>query len=314
MKKIIPLLICLCWGLVACGPKAPDAAQRTADSLRLDSMTLKIGYLPTLEALPLLTAQAEGWLDELETPVRLIPFEAAMDLDTALLNKRVQLITTDLCRAILMNQKDEGVKVVGRTQGTYHLITAQKQRLRKPKDLVERMIAIARNEQSDCMLDLLLEQQEMNIDFVNRPQINSLVLRREMILNEEIDATFLPEPYASECLVNGNRSISTSKEIGVSFTCLATHTQWLSEFKDALKGVASCYDRAAEWLKEHPADLQHIYHVTQQVADTITVDAYEPLSMPKQQDLEKAREWLSGRKLLDAKHAANQLTDDRLIQ
>lgn len=311
MKKILPLLFCLFLGLSACGPKAPDAQQRIADYLRLDSMTLKIGYLPTLESLPLLAAQEMGWLDSLGTPVKLIPFEAAIDLDTALQNKRVQLITTDLCRAILMNQKDDSIKVVGKTQSAYYLITAQKQRLRKPKDLQERMVAIARNEQSDCMLDLLLEQQEMNVDFVNRPQINSLALRREMILNQEIDATFLPEPYASQCMVNGDRNIANSKEIGVSFSCLATHLQWMAQFKEALQGVTRCYDKAVAWLNENPVNLQDYYAIGKQVADTIQIDTYQPLSMPQQRDIEKAKQWLTGRKLM--KQTTHQLTDDSLI-
>ena len=300
MKKIIPFIIVLLFTLTTgCHRQQVDAEQHRQDSLRLDSQMLKIGYLPTLESLPLLIAQQQHYLDS--SKIKLIRFEAGMDLDTALLNNRVQCITSDLCRTMLMNSKDSTIKSIGNTQNIYKLITAQKQRIRKPKDLAERMIAIARNEISDYLLDAMLKHEQLDPALVNRPQINALSLRRQMLLFEELDAALLPEPFATECLVNGDRCLMTNIDIDSFISCLTINKQASENYAEQVKMTVQAYNEAVDYLQNNKPDLLSFYELSKEVADTLEVPHYDKLSLPREKDIENVTQWLQERNLISGK-------------
>lgn len=311
MKRIIPFLILAVAFILGCQPKEADPEQRLQDSLREDSLTLKIGYLPTLDALPLLVAEREGYFDTAK--VRLRAYEAAMDLDTALQNNRVQLITTDLCRSILLNKQNPDIKVIGKSQNTYHLITAQKQRIRKIKDMEERIVAIARNEISDCLLDKMLEKEGLSPDIVNRPQINSLQLRKQMMNYEELDAALVPEPYAMQLILAGDRSVMTNEDLDEELGCFTVNKQAYTEFLEQMNVVARAYNKAVAYLQENKPDLTAYYSLPREVADTLTLPHYDVLSMPREKDVESSLKWLQSRTLLTKKHKTDNLLEERFL-
>lgn len=312
MKQIIPFLVLIFIGTVfGCKPNQTDPELRIADSLREDSITLKIGYLPTLEFLPLLVAEQLGYFKD--SKIKLLPFDAGMDLDTAILNNRVQCSTSDLCRAILLNKTNPDIKIISKTQGTYKLITAKNQRIRKVKDLKERLIAIARNEISDCLLDNILEHEQVGTDIVNRPQINSLPLRRKMIFFEELDAAMLPEPFASECLLNGDHSIASNKNIDTELGCLLVNKQASSEFLEQMNVVAHAYNEAVKHLQKSKVDLTVYYDIKPEVADTLDFPEYEPLTLPREKDIATAIEWLKERNLIPRQFKADHFLEERYL-
>lgn len=311
MKRIIPFLILTAAVIIACGPKEVDAEQRLKDSLYQDSLTLKIGYLPTLDALPLLVAEHEGYFDTAR--VKLISYNAALDLDTAILNNRVQLSMSDLCRAILLKQKDKDIVVIGRTQNSYQLITAQKQRIRKFSDMNERTVGIARHEVSDYLLDKMLKSADMSPDVVSRPQINSLPLRKQMIDYEELDAVLLPEPYATALLLAGNRLLKSSEDMDEQLGCLVINQEAQTTFLEQMKVVAKGYNKAVDFLQKNKLDLTTYYDISKEVADTLVLPAYTELSLPREKDIENSIKWLQERKLLPKKYTSTGLTEERFL-
>lgn len=311
MKRIVPFLILAAALILGCKPGETTPEQRLQDSLREDSLTLKIGYLPTLDALPLLVAEQEGYYDTAK--VRLLAYDAAMDLDTAILNNRVQLIASDLCRSILLNRKNPDIRVVGKSQNSYQLITAQKQRIRKIKDMEERIVAIARNEISDYLLDKMLEKDGLSPDIVNRPQINSLPLRKQMMNYEELDATLIPEPFAMALVLAGDRSIMSSDDLDEELGCFTVNKQAYTDFQEQMNIVAQAYNKAVNYLQENKPDLTLYYSIPKEVADTLTLPHYEVLSMPREKDVENCVKWLKGRNLITAKHKTDNLMEERFL-
>ncbi len=312
MKRIIPFFILIILGVViGCKPNQTNPESHLADSLREDSITLKIGYLPTLESLPFLAAEKLGYFKD--SKIKLLRFDAGMDLDTAILNNRVQCITSDLCRAILLNKTNPNIKIISRTQGGYQLITAKNQRIRKVKDLKERLIAIARNEISDCLLDKLLEHEQIGTDVVNRPQINSLPLRKQMMFFEELDAAMLPEPFATECLLNGDHSIASNKDIDTELGCILVNKQASSEFLDQMNVVAHAYNEAVKYLQKNKVNLANYYDITSEIADTLDFPSYEPLTLPREKDIETSIKWLKSRDLVPGQLRIDHILEERYI-
>ena len=110
-KKIFLLLFvcCAALGISSCGDSHEKRARLSkAEKARLDSIdraSFKVGVMPTLDCLPVLVAKDFHLFDTLGVDVHLRHFNAQMDCDTALTNKRVEGSVTDLVRAARLQSK-----------------------------------------------------------------------------------------------------------------------------------------------------------------------------------------------------------------
>lgn len=296
------------------------------DSVAFDSSAIQIGYLPTLDALPLLVAYEDGLLDSLKVDVQLVQFTSNMDIDTAFLNRRIHGALTDVCRAILLNSKNNEIRIVGKTDGVSYLVSQQKLRIRKVNDLNERMIAIARNEASDWMLDILLGESKMEPSDVNRPQINNIQLRQEMVQKEMIDAAILPEPYATMAMVNGDRQMWDNKNRQTG--CIIFTHKVLVDRETELRKIAQAYDIAAKRINNSSKDryarlMQKMFSIDKQVTDSLELPQFSTLEAPENKIIEEAVNWLKNRydeadwlgfRILKTDYKPTHLIDTRLIQ
>ena len=98
MKKLVFFLLAVTL-LSGCGQSYEEAKrERHQTRVRLakeDSAALKIAVLPTLDCLPLYVAQELGLYDTTLVDVRLKPFTAQMDCDTALMGTTAEGAVTD---------------------------------------------------------------------------------------------------------------------------------------------------------------------------------------------------------------------------
>lgn len=330
MKRAIYLFISFflagCF-LTACHSSAKtEPAQDVPDTVVFDSAAIRIGYLPTLDALPFLIAENEGLFDSLKVDIVLVPYTSNMDIDTAFVNQRIHGALTDVCRAILHNAKNQEIKIAGKTEGVSLLISQQKLRLRKVTDLPERMIAIARNEASDWQLDRILAASNMDPSEVNRPQINNVQLRQEMVEKEMIDAAIIPEPYATQAIVQGDRLVEVNEE-PIKTGCIMFAQKTLVSRETELRHLATAYNIAAERINAAPkgkydAFLQKTYGISAEVTDTLELPHYDLLSRPDEKTIEEASNWLKNRydeadwlgfRILKKDYKPNRLIDIRLI-
>lgn len=330
MKKAVYFLCVFvlgCMAFSACRPSSSSTESAvTTDSVEFDSAAIRIGYLPTLDALPLLVAEQEGLFDSLKTDIQLVEYTSNMDIDTAFVNHRIHGALTDVCRAILHNSNDQEIKIAGKTDGVSYLISQQKLRLRKIADLPERMIAIARNEASDWKLDLMLKEAGMDLSEVNRPQVNNVQLRQEMVSKEMIDAAIVPEPYATAAIVNGDRIIETGSE-PLQTGCIIFPQKILVSRETELRFLAMAYNIAVERINNAPQGkyaplMQKAFGISEQVTDTLQLPEYTILSRPDEKLLEDATEWLKNRydeqdwlgfRILKKDYKPNRIIDIRLI-
>ena len=111
--------------LAACGAdnEAEQAAQRKRAQFVADSLALKVAVTPTLDCLPLYLAQQEGWFQREGVSVLLMPFQAQMDQDTALLRHHVEGLTTDRERMKWLQQQGTAVSEVATTTLKWQLIS-----------------------------------------------------------------------------------------------------------------------------------------------------------------------------------------------
>lgn len=223
MRTLLSLVLCLL--LVACGQSYEETKQLTRkqrhEALRKDSAALKVAVMPTLDCLPLFVARYYQLYDTLRGGVRLKFFKAQMDCDTALQRGRVEGSITDLVRAKRMEQRGLKLRYVASTNAYWQLITNRNARIHQLKQLDDKMVAMTRFSATDMLTDLVVDSVKLKDERVFRVQINDVGVRLQMLVNNEMDALWFTEPYATAAHALKHSSVLDTRQLDLQLGVLA---------------------------------------------------------------------------------------------
>lgn len=273
-----------------------------------DSLAFKVAVMPVVDCLPLYYAQRAGLFDSVGVDVRLVSYQSMMDVDTALQRRRVQMGYTSLPRIELMALYDStDLLPLVQGQDVYALMLAPKSKIRKSKQLGERMVGVARFTMGDFLSDVFLESEGLTWDTIFRPQFNDLALRCRMLTDSLIDAAMLPQPYALQARMMGCRQMKIAADTLPSLNCLAA-----LHFapKDSLRQrqqqrLLAAYDMAAEALQKKPNKqlLQAIFRedfaVDAALLDSLRLPKFPKAEAPQPKTIQRSRDWMDSRGLKD---------------
>ncbi len=214
-KILIPLAV---FSLVcACHSKRDNQHEVSDDSM---DKVVRIAYVPTLDALPFFVAKDMGWFDEQHIDVDLVRFLAQMDVDTALVGGSVDGAFTDKVRVGHMKEKfDLHLDILATTPAEWTLVSNKAARLTQLNQFGDKMVAMTRMSATDSLTDLAFKGVK-TLAPVFKVQINDVELRLRMIDNNEMDAAWLPEPYATRALLLGHKKILDSSKYRTDFGVL----------------------------------------------------------------------------------------------
>lgn len=290
--------------LAACGQSYEETKRITREqrreAARKDSAALKIAVLPTLDCLPLFVAEKEQLLDTLYGGVRLKMYQAQMDCDTALENKRVEGIVTDLVRAMRIDRRGTKMRYVAATNAYWQLVTNRQSRIRQLKQLDDKMVGMTRFSITDMMSDIVADTVKLPKEHLFKVQLNDLNVRMQMLLNNEIDALWLTEPQATMARQYNHPVIYDTRQIDLqpgvmAFREIEMRRQARSKQLDLL---VKAYNKACDLINEK--GVQHykkliVEHckVKEQVVDSLPADLkYSHAKGPRQQDMDRVQKWL----------------------
>ena len=235
MMKLRNIFVCgWCIALVvACGQSYETKQRMTrAERAKLktaDSLALKVGVMPTLDCMPLFVAKERRLFDTLGVDVRLRMRKAQMDIDTALIGGSVEGAVSDSVRVARMRSRGTALTEVGTTNTSWQLVGNRSARLKEVKQLGDKMVAMTRYSATDFLTDHVLTGVKTTAT-VYRVQINDVPLRLQMLLNNEMDALWLPEPQATTAREHGHTVLWDTEK----------HNLWLGRvvFRDKAFGDA----------------------------------------------------------------------------
>ena len=235
MMKLRNIFVCgWCIALVvACGQSYETKQRMTrAERAKLktaDSLALKVGVMPTLDCMPLFVAKERRLFDTLGVDVRLRMRKAQMDIDTALIGGSVEGAVSDSVRVARMRSRGTALTEVGTTNTSWQLVGNRSARLKEIKQLGDKMVAMTRYSATDFLTDHVLTGVKTTAT-VYRVQINDVPLRLQMLLNNEMDALWLPEPQATTAREHGHTVLWDTEK----------HNLWLGRvvFRDKALGDA----------------------------------------------------------------------------
>ena len=258
MKKVsIVLGMCLLLlGMAACSRSEQKQAVLTKqDKARLDSIdkaAFKVGVMPTLDCLPVFVAYEDSMFLRQGVTVHLRRYTSQMDCDTALMRGRVEGSVTDLIRAARMERKGTELTYPVSTNLYWQLISNRRARISNLSQLSDKMIAMTRFSATDYLSDLAVDSGKPKFD-VYRVQINDVGIRLRMLINNEMDAMFLPEPQATKARLEQHAVLMDSRNMNLQLGVFAFRKKILrdAQRRQQMAKFLKCYDMAVDSINKN---------------------------------------------------------------
>ena len=270
--------------------------------MREDSAALKVAVLPTLDCLPIFLAKDHQMFDT-AVDIRLKRFTAQMDVDTALMNKRVELGVTDVVRAERMKKLGDTLRYLTATNAYWQLITNRGARIIDLKHLDDKMLAMTRYSVTDLLGDLAVDSAKLKTERVFRIQINDVNVRLKMLENNEMDALLLTEPQATQARLLKHKVILDSRKLDIQMGAIVMQGKGLDDQtrKKQLRVFRNGYNQACDSINKYGVaeykDLLMKYcRVKESTINALPKDLkFERIALPREEDIVRARKWLSNK-------------------
>lgn len=317
MKKLLftallPLL--LLTGNTSCNNTPSDAAN---DSI--DSLSLRVGVLPTLDCLPFYIAEEKGIFDTLDLNARLVTFSCAMNCDTAFLRHHLDCTVSDIVKAQVWSEENDSLSVIMATDCRLYLLTSRTARIMNPESIKEKIIAITRNSVCDMILDQIARSVKLGSQEVNKPQINDFDLRMNMLVQNQYDGAVLPEPYASMAIQRGARRVSDSDRFCKGLSLLMAHRNAVEKRRGDIGLLVKAYNASVDTINKYIDQgrglelLASLPVVGVESDTTLVLSHFKHAALPNDSSLTKARTWAEGRKLIPAKKTTKLQIDSTFV-
>lgn len=287
-----------------CGPSYDDLKKMSqAEQAKLrheDSLALKIGVLPTLDCLPIYVAKDCGLFDSTKADIRLKPFNSQIDGDQALVDGRLEGCVTDIVRGQRMKAK-RGVSLdyVAATNAGWQLISNRLARIKRINQLDDKMIAITRFSATALLADLATDSAKLKNETVFKIQINDINLRLQMLLANEMDAMFLPEPQATTARLYKNPVLMDSRDKDLRLGVIAFNKNAMNDERRRrqLAVFISGYNAACDsinknGIRKYTSTLKKYYQLDDKTINALPKTRYEHAKAPRQKDIDAADRWL----------------------
>jgi NitT/TauT family transport system substrate-binding protein len=273
---------------------------------------LKIGLLQIEDSVPFYVAEQEGFFEEEDLDVELVPFLSALERDSALTAGAIDGAISDPIGALLLDQGRRLIKItslgLGKTpaEGVFAILAAPSSDIRAVEDLKGIEIAVSNATIIEYVTDRLLEEQGFNPEQIRKVEVKKMPIRMQMLLSGSVQAATLPEPLSSIAAGKGARVLISDADMdrSLSQTVVVITTKALSDKKAAIHSLFRAYGRAVKAVNDDPERYRPVViekgRIPPFMADSYPIAVY-PEPEPFSRELfDPAAQWLAAKGLIQA--------------
>lgn len=264
---------------------------------------LNIGVMSSMDYLPLAVANEKGFFEQEGVSLTIHKFYSANERDAAFQSGNLDGTILDYTGAAIQRAGGINLKVTSQCDGTFVLIAAQESGVSSIHDLRDKSVAVSRNTVIDFCTDLVLQAANIPLNEVDKVEINKIPLRLEMLRNGKIDATMLPDPFATIALEGGNKRVIDIDEMDLRVTGIAFHDEAIAEKEVAIKSFYRAYNLAVAYINSQPAATFSALLIAEvgvpaEFVANIQLPNYTQAQLPQEKDLDRVEQWLMAKNLV----------------
>jgi NitT/TauT family transport system substrate-binding protein len=307
MKRVFLLLCCL----TLSGLSLQARPQREVAS------PLRIGIVPTFDAMPLMLARDRGYFEQEGVEVDLILFPNPGDRDAAIQAGRLDGAVNDLLTAAFFTAAGFDFKATSLVNSRFGIVASPQSGIRSLAELRGRRIGLFLNTVTQFLADSFLETAGVSMAEYDAVAVPNILLRLEMVLNGLVDAAVLPEPILTAAVAQGAVLLASTDNTGLDAPVLFFSQATLDTRLDEVRAFYRAYYRAAMEINADP-DAFRDYLVERAgfpmaIRDTFQFLTFTRPALQDEYQIRRILNWLKARNLLELDISPSDLTDSRAI-
>jgi len=298
--------------VTGCSATSATQPEKPATQAPVTPSPIKIGTLATQDSLPLWVAEQKGYFAEAGIAnVEIVPFQSAMELQTAFAAGAIDAMMTDIM--VAANLQASGVKVVlptimlGATteQGRFAIVAAPGQKFGSMTDLKGVPIGTASVTITEYVLDKLMEEAGVASADVLKEEVDKVPVRFQLLMSGKLKAASLPEPFVSLAQKQGAQIVpggdDTKAKNNISQTVLAVNRTFSDSDSGAatVAGLLKAWDKAVADINAVPdsyrSTLVSKARLPEPLATDFAVSTYPTAAAPTEAQVQVVLDWMKAK-------------------
>jgi len=234
--------------------EAPTEAPTAEPTAVPEPVTVKIGVLPIIDALPMFVAQNAGYFEAHGVKVEFVPVGSAAERDQLFQAGEIDGMINDTVSTVLYNKESVQVITVGfartatATYPQYRILASAQSGFTSVDQLKGVEIGISEGTVIAYTTDRLLQAEGLAPEDIKTIAVPKISDRLALLGSGEIKAANLPDPLASLAIANGAVVITDdTKHPEYGYSLYSFSAKFLADHPEAVKSfLAAIYEAAAD--------------------------------------------------------------------
>ncbi|CAM2077351.1 MAG: MetQ/NlpA family ABC transporter substrate-binding protein [uncultured Clostridium sp.] len=309
LKKIIALAMTavMTASMVACGSKKEE--------VQTEKTKLTVGVMGSIDAVPLVIAEQNGYFEEEGVDLDLQIFKAANDRDAALQAGELDGVLCDETAISIYQNSDIDMKITGTTNGSWTLVAGKDSGITSLSDLKGKKVGISKNTMIEYLADDIALSNGLEVSDIEKVAIPAMPARLEALKNNQIDAAILPAPFNDTAVADGGVEITKiyNKDIMISVTAFLQEV--IDKDANAIKGFYNAYNKAIEFINSNDiSEYEDIIISTvgysEDMRGNIVLPEFKTNYLPAEENVQNVLDWSKEKGLLTKDITAKDVMSD----
>jgi NitT/TauT family transport system substrate-binding protein len=276
-----------------------------------EKSTLTVGIMTDLDSIPFVVAKQQGYFDE---NVNIEIYKSPVDRDSAFYSGNLDGSISDALAACLAQEGDFPVYITSKTNGRYGIVAGKATGITAPAMLEGKEIGLSLNTVIEYVVDRMVKDDGGDTTLVKKTAVPKIPSRLELLQNKQIDAVAMPEPYITAAGKEGDTIVSTSDERDINPGVMLFTQDAVEKKSSELKAFYEAYDKAVEYINSTdpsvfmPAVIEEL-GLPESALD-VTLPEYEKTTLPAQEEVINAMNWLIDKEMLKNEYTYEQLVKE----
>lgn len=309
LKKIIALAMTtvMTAAMVACGSEKAE--------VQTEKTKLRVGVMGSIDAVPLVIAQQNGYFEEEGIDLDLQIFKAAKDRDAALQAGQLDGVLCDETAISIYQNSDIDMKITGTTNGSWTLVAGKDSGITNLSDLKGKKVGISENTMIEYLADDIALSNGLQVSDIEKVAIPAMPARLEALKNNQIDAAILPAPFNDTAVADGGVEITKiyNKDIMISVTAFLQEV--IDKDANAIKGFYNAYNKAIEYINsnditEYEDIIISTVGYSEDMRGNIVLPEFKTNYLPAEENVQNVLDWSKEKGLLTKDIKAKDVMSD----
>jgi NitT/TauT family transport system substrate-binding protein len=316
MKTIRKIsVICLAMVLAISFSACSSASQSPVDNTQKQSQVLNFGAMASVEMIPIIMADENGYFEKQGVKVNLQYFKNSKDRDAALQSGNLDGIISDEVAVALYQNASLDVKITGLTDGNFVLVASPDSGIKAIEDIKGKSVAISEKTVIEYTFDNIMGKNSLDPKVVQKSIIPAMPTRLEMLRTGKVDTALLPEPFATLAIKDGGIVLGSANEADM-YTSITAFTQNSIDNKsNEIKAFFKAYNEAVDYVNNTPiSKYEDVIIKTvgypQDMKGQIILPEFRKNVLPSEDDIQSVIEWTKKNNLLNKELSPKDLVSN----